>query len=341
MTPLRFSYLECQGQSYSLPAEKNKTSECNTRKTSQKTQQHWFTSLPIRGDVQYVSFFFFFLSIPPPNPAAAAAHAPYVRPPPPPPRSWLALLSALVSNLTNALRNVLIVRNIGPAAAGNRRKASPSSALGAAIRNHPMASAWNGGAAALVNTRAGSAKAPESGLTNLAPGDTYRLLTVVGAILLFPAAAYFERGSWPRLWQGATDATAALLGRGAPGLAESSAAAAGEGVGGGVSTLAEAAAAASRGDWAEAFQRAIVSGLCFNLFYDLTFRLLGQLHPVTHAVGNTVKRIVVIAAGAFAFGGDLGGTRSALGSALAVAGVLGYSVAKARCKPITTTRRSA
>lgn len=96
---------------------------------------------------------------------------------------------------------------------------------------------------------------------------------------------------------------------------------------------AAAAAAAARGDWAEAFRRALLSGVCFNLFYDLTFRLLGQLHPVTHAVGNTIKRIVVIGAGAFAFGGDLGGARGALGSGLAIVGVLGYSLAKAWCKP--------
>ena len=241
-----------------------------------------------------------------------------------------------MSNLTNALRNVLIVRNIGPTAVRNQRKNSPSTTIiSAAMRNNPMANAWKG-AAALVNTRAGSAKVREGGgLANLAPGDTYRLLTVVGAILLLPAAAYFERGSWPRLWQGATDAATALVGRSAPSRAES---VTGDGADG-VSTLAEVAGAASRRDWAEAFRRAIVSGLCFNLFYDLTFRLLGQLHPVTHAVGNTVKRIVVIGAGAVAFGGDLGGTRSALGSVLAVAGVLGYSVAKARCKS-TTSRPS-
>eukprot|EP00752_Nemacystus_decipiens_P006157 g5555.t1 len=208
--------------------------------------------------------------------------------------------------------------------------------------------------AALANTRAGGAAAAGSGergsgLANLAPGDTYRLLTVVGAALLVPAAAYLERDSWPRLWRGATDACAALVGRAGSSsplgeaLRSGAGAAAGAGGGGGVvtssgaaaaSALAEAAAAAAaRGDWAEAFRRALVAGVCFNLFYDLTFRLLGQLHPVTHAVGNTIKRIVVIAAGAFVFGGDLGGVRGALGSGLAVVGVLGYSLAKAWCKP--------
>eukprot|EP00903_Cladosiphon_okamuranus_P016641 g15349.t1 len=280
--------------------------------------------------------------------------------------SWLALLSALVSNLSNALRNVLIVKNIDPAAASrplrrhrdnnnnNNKESKVARATSSSLRpaitsgvtttdafvnNNPIGRKIRS-AGALANTRAGGAAAGRSGLADLAPGDAYRLLTVVGAALLLPAAACFERYSWPRLWRGARDACAALSGsRGGsspPGEALRSdpgatAAAAAAGAGGGVAS--SAAAAAARGDWAEAFRRALLSGVCFNLFYDLTFRLLGQVHPVTHAVGNTIKRIVVIGAGAFVFGGDLGGPRGALGSGLAVVGVLGYSLAKAWCKP--------
>lgn len=264
-------------------------------------------------------------------------------------RSWLALLSALVSNLSNALRNVLIVRNIGPAAARNDRSrtgisprrthtyegtTAATTTITTIMSNTPLARTFKS-PEALTNTRAGGAKIKGGGLVYLAPGDTYRLLTVIGAILLFPAALYFESGSWPRLWQGATDAAAALVGRQLPLRAESIAgvgAGGDAGIGATSSVAGAAVAAAARGDWAEAFRRALISGVCFNVFYDLTFRLLGQLHPVTHAVGNTVKRIVVIGAGAAAFGGDLGGARGAMGSALAIFGVLAYSVAKARCK---------
>ncbi|CAN0189346.1 unnamed protein product [Ectocarpus sp. 8 AP-2014] len=287
--------------------------------------------------------------------------------------SWLALLSALVSNLTNAMRNVLIVKNIGPAAAaaaaGRRRnslktEASPprsssssflrptaaNTAADPSFLSNPVARS----ASALANTRAGgeatTRRSRESGLASLARGDTYRLLTVVGAALIIPAAAYMERDSWPRLWRAAMDATAALVGRttsadgSPPLLGEALLSAVGSdgdsaAAGGKVSAVAEAAVeAAARGQWAEAFRRAVLAGVSFNLFYDLTFRLLGQLHPVTHAVGNTIKRIVVIAAGAFAFGGDLGGARGVMGSALAVIGVLGYSLSKARCKTTTGSR---
>ncbi|CAM9715308.1 unnamed protein product [Ectocarpus sp. 4 AP-2014] len=284
--------------------------------------------------------------------------------------SWLALLSALVSNLTNAMRNVLIVKNIGPAAAaaaaGRHRRnslkteVSPPRSSGPSFLRPTAANTATDpsflsntlarSASALANTRAGgeatTRRSRESGLASLARGDTYRLLTVVGAALIIPAAAYMERDSWPRLWRAAMDATAALVGRttadGPPLLlGEALLSAVGSGgdssaAGGRVSAVAEAAA---RGQWAEAFRRAVLAGVSFNLFYDLTFRLLGQLHPVTHAVGNTVKRIVVIAAGAFAFGGDLGGARGVMGSALAVIGVLGYSLSKARCNTTATGSR--
>lgn len=167
------------------------------------------------------------------------------------------------------MRNVLIVKTMGPRA--KRSSATESN------------------------------EEKESGSTSLSAGDTYRLLTIIGAVLLVPFAAIAEGGSCLGLWQ-----------------------------------------AVSEGSMAKTFlldvaRRALLAAVCFNLFYDLTFRLLGQLHPVTHAVGNAVKRVVVIGAGAAAFGGGLGGVRGAFGSALTVAGVLSYSVAKAKCRP--TSRR--
>ncbi|CAM9415888.1 unnamed protein product, partial [Scytosiphon promiscuus] len=122
--------------------------------------------------------------------------------------SWLALLSALVSNLSNALRNVLIVKNIGPAAAARRRDreaaastnaktneragmsppratssflrpaasgATVSSAAADAFVNNPIARRIRS-AAALANTRAGGVSAASAtarhrrtGLVDLAP----------------------------------------------------------------------------------------------------------------------------------------------------------------------------
>lgn len=223
-------------------------------------------------------------------------------------RSWLALFAALLSNLSNALRNVLVVKNIGPGAAGktaiSRKRNGEESRSNVDRRYHG-------------ESPTGADEKTEGGLFDLAPGDTYRLTTVVGAILLCPVAACLEHGSWPSLWRGATDAGISAF-TNAPRYWT--------GTGGGTDSIRSA------GEWTAAFRHAVMSGVCFNLFYDVSFRLLGQLHPVTHAVGNTVKRVVVIGAGAVAFGGGLGGPRGAMGSALAIIGVLAYSVAKARYK---------
>lgn len=156
------------------------------------------------------------------------------------------------------------------------------------------------------------------GLASLGPGDTFRLLTAVGAVLLIPVAAINESRSWGKMWRGAIDAALKSAGRG-NGLATM------------IAGTAAEAAAGERRVWATAARHAIVAAVCWNVFYDLCFRLLGQLHPVTHAVGNTFKRVFVIGAGALAFGGDLGGARGAFGSALAVFGVLLYSIVKINC----------
>ena len=53
------------------------------------------------------------------------------------------------------------------------------------------------------------------------------------------------------------------------------------------------------------------------------------MHPVTHAVANTIKRIAVIVASVLYFRNPLTATGAA-GSTIAIIGVLLYSLAKAR-----------
>jgi solute carrier family 35 protein E1 len=57
---------------------------------------------------------------------------------------------------------------------------------------------------------------------------------------------------------------------------------------------------------------------------------LSSVHPVTHAVANTVKRIAVILISLLVFRNPLT-LSGAAGSAVAIGGVLLYSLAKARC----------
>lgn len=51
-----------------------------------------------------------------------------------------------------------------------------------------------------------------------------------------------------------------------------------------------------------------------------------QVNPVTHAVGNTIKRVVIIVASVVAFKTPMS-TGSIIGSSIAIAGTLMYSLA--------------
>lgn len=70
-----------------------------------------------------------------------------------------------------------------------------------------------------------------------------------------------------------------------------------------------------------------ISGLFFYLYQEVAFKALDSVHPVTHAVANTVKRVVIIVASVFVFQNPV--TRAnAVGSTIALLGVLLYSITK-------------
>lgn len=77
--------------------------------------------------------------------------------------------------------------------------------------------------------------------------------------------------------------------------------------------------------------RALLSGLCFHSYQQVSYSILGMISPVTHAVGNSVKRVVVIVSSIIFFQTPVSPINS-LGTALALAGVFLYSRAK-RIKP--------
>lgn len=71
----------------------------------------------------------------------------------------------------------------------------------------------------------------------------------------------------------------------------------------------------------------LLSGLTFYVYNEASFLALEKLSPVTHSVANTLKRVVIIVASCIVFKTPmslLGG----IGSAIAVAGTLLYSLAK-------------
>ena len=73
----------------------------------------------------------------------------------------------------------------------------------------------------------------------------------------------------------------------------------------------------------------LVSGVSHYVYNECAFVALSSVHPVTHAVANTIKRIAVIVLSVLWFNNPFT-ARGAAGSAIAIVGVLLYSLAKAR-----------
>jgi solute carrier family 35 protein E1 len=82
---------------------------------------------------------------------------------------------------------------------------------------------------------------------------------------------------------------------------------------------------------AELARRLLSAGLCFHGYQQLSYMILSRVTPVTHSIGNCVKRVVVIVASVIAFNHPLS-TQNAIGTGLALFGVFLYSQAKRRFK---------
>jgi solute carrier family 35 protein E1 len=77
----------------------------------------------------------------------------------------------------------------------------------------------------------------------------------------------------------------------------------------------------------ELLLRILASGISFYLYNEVSMYTLDSVHPITHAVGNTIKRVILILFSVVRFGTPMT-TQSAIGSTIAIAGVFAYSVAK-------------
>ncbi|XP_071706339.1 phosphoenolpyruvate/phosphate translocator 2, chloroplastic-like [Rutidosis leptorrhynchoides] len=77
--------------------------------------------------------------------------------------------------------------------------------------------------------------------------------------------------------------------------------------------------------------RSVLAGICFHSYQQVSYMILGKVSPVTHAVGNCLKRVVVIVSSVIFFKTPVSPINS-LGTGLALAGVFMYSRVK-RIKP--------
>jgi len=73
----------------------------------------------------------------------------------------------------------------------------------------------------------------------------------------------------------------------------------------------------------------VLAGLFYYLYNEVAFLALGRVNPVTHAVGNTIKRVVIIVASVIAFKTPIS-TLGVIGSTIAISGTLLYSLAKSK-----------
>lgn len=71
------------------------------------------------------------------------------------------------------------------------------------------------------------------------------------------------------------------------------------------------------------------AGAFYYLYNEVAFLALGRVNPVTHAVGNTIKRVVIIIASVIAFKTPIS-TLGVVGSSIAIVGTLLYSLAKTK-----------
>lgn len=83
------------------------------------------------------------------------------------------------------------------------------------------------------------------------------------------------------------------------------------------------------GLWKKVGIETIISGLFYYLYNEVAFLALDNVAPVTHAIGNTIKRIVIIITSVIVFGTKMS-YQGIAGSAIAIGGVFLYSLAKSK-----------
>ncbi|KAJ9677763.1 hypothetical protein PVL29_022635 [Vitis rotundifolia] len=81
------------------------------------------------------------------------------------------------------------------------------------------------------------------------------------------------------------------------------------------------------------YNRCLIAALCFHAYQQVSYMILQRVSPVTHSVGNCVKRVVVIVTSVLFFRTPVSPVNS-LGTGVALAGVFLYSRVK-RIKPKT------
>lgn len=122
------------------------------------------------------------------------------------------------------------------------------------------------------------------------PENYYSLITVLSFAMLTPAALLVEGG---KLWSLVTIPQSAI----------------------------------SSAVFQKAMVHSLASGVLFYLYNELSFKILNQVSPITHAIANTIKRVAIILFSVMVFHNPISNL-GLLGSTIALIGAMAYSLIK-------------
>jgi solute carrier family 35 protein E1 len=129
----------------------------------------------------------------------------------------------------------------------------------------------------------------------LSAANFFRVITIISAVELLPIAALIEGGTIRRTWDAAISS--------------------------GVSVN-------------YLISNLLVSGFSYYCYNEVAFWILSSIHPITHAVGNSLKRVVIIIASVVILKAPIS-SQGMVGSAVAVLGTFLYSLAVQRANATT------
>lgn len=125
---------------------------------------------------------------------------------------------------------------------------------------------------------------------NLTPSNIYAIVTIVATLVAIPLTLFTEAGIWAKVWNESTGPDSPFTGK-------------------------------------QIAWRIFISGVWYYSYNEVAFHTLDRVNQVTHAVGNTLKRVVIIVATVVVFRNPVT-LMGAVGSAIAIVGTLLYSLSK-------------
>lgn len=75
------------------------------------------------------------------------------------------------------------------------------------------------------------------------------------------------------------------------------------------------------------YKQILIAALCFHSYQQVSYMILQRVSPVTHSIGNCLKRVIVIVASVIVFQNPMS-RQNMLGTTVALGGVFAYSQVK-------------